>query len=174
MEIKLELPLDNSARVRAFATFLNAVADENHPSKISEPKKSNKVDGGDPIEVKGEVFAEALVEAVKEIEEKPKSRRRTKAEIEADKAKEEESAPVKETPKNIEKAEVTKAELTPAIEKEKEEGELTLTDVREMLSTKVEDHRDVIKVKMGELGAKSVSSLSEEHYQEFHEFLESL
>jgi len=59
-------------------------------------------------------------------------------------------------------------------EKEPEVEEITVKDIRALLSKKVEDHREEIKEKLTELGAKNVSSLDEENYEEFVDFLNDL
>lgn len=50
----------------------------------------------------------------------------------------------------------------------------SIEDVREMLVKKVNEHRDVIKQKLNELGAPSVTKLDPAKYDEMYNFLESL
>lgn len=50
----------------------------------------------------------------------------------------------------------------------------SIEDVRAMLAKKVNEHRDVIKQKLNELGAPSVTKLDPAKYDEMHNFLESL
>lgn len=47
-------------------------------------------------------------------------------------------------------------------------------DVRGMLAKKVNEHRDVIKQKLNELGAPSATKLDPAKYDEMYNFLESL
>ncbi len=49
-----------------------------------------------------------------------------------------------------------------------------IEDVRGMLAKKVNEHRDVIKQKLNELGAPSVTKLDPAKYDEMYNFLESL
>ena len=49
-----------------------------------------------------------------------------------------------------------------------------IEDVRGMLVKKVNEHRDVIKQKLNELGAPSVTKLDPAKYDEMYNFLESL
>ena len=49
-----------------------------------------------------------------------------------------------------------------------------IEDVRAMLAKKVNEHRDVIKQKLNELGAPSVTKLDPAKYDEMFNFLESL
>lgn len=51
---------------------------------------------------------------------------------------------------------------------------VTIEDVRKMLANKVNEHRDVIKQKLNELGAPSVTKLDPTKYDEMYNFLESL
>ena len=50
----------------------------------------------------------------------------------------------------------------------------SIEDVRGMLAKKVNEHRDVIKQKLNELGAPSVTKLDPTKYDEMYNFLESL
>lgn len=50
----------------------------------------------------------------------------------------------------------------------------SIEDVRGMLAKKVNEHRDVIKQKLNELGAPSVTRLDPTKYDEMYNFLESL
>ena len=50
----------------------------------------------------------------------------------------------------------------------------SIEDVRAMLAKKVNEHRDVIKQKLNELGAPSVTKLDTAKYDEMFNFLESL
>lgn len=50
----------------------------------------------------------------------------------------------------------------------------SIEDVRGMLAKKVNEHRDVIKQKLNELGAPSVTKLDSAKYDEMYNFLESL
>lgn len=69
-------------------------------------------------------------------------------------------------------ASATKPAEKPA-EKPVESG-LKIEDVRALLMQKVNDHRSEIKEKLNELGAKSVSTLDPEKYQEMVDYLNSL
>lgn len=50
----------------------------------------------------------------------------------------------------------------------------SIEDVRAMLAKKVNEHRDVIKQKLNELGTPSVTKLDSAKYDEMFNFLESL
>ena len=50
----------------------------------------------------------------------------------------------------------------------------SIEDVRKMLAQKVNEHRDVIKQKLNEFGAPSVTKLDPTKYEEMFNFLESL
>ena len=71
------------------------------------------------------------------------------------------------------------AEEKPAVEEKAEEttnkeSEIKISDLRTLLSKKVDDHRDDIKAKLTELGAKNVTTLDESKYEDFHAFLKDL
>lgn len=71
------------------------------------------------------------------------------------------------------------AEEKPAVDEKAEEttnkeSEIKISDLRTLLSKKVDEHRDDIKAKLTELGAKNVTTLDESKYEEFHTFLKDL
>ena len=71
------------------------------------------------------------------------------------------------------------AEEKPAVEEKTEEttnnaSEIKISDLRTLLSKKVDEHRDDIKAKLTELGAKNVTTLDESKYEEFYTFLKDL
>ena len=71
------------------------------------------------------------------------------------------------------------AEEKPAVEEKAEEttnkeSEIKISDLRTLLSKKVDEHRDDIKAKLTELGAKNVTTLDESKYEEFFNFLKGL
>ena len=51
---------------------------------------------------------------------------------------------------------------------------VTIEDVRKILAQKVNEHRDVIKQKLNEFGAPSVTKLDPAKYDEMYNFLNSL
>jgi non-homologous end joining protein Ku len=70
-------------------------------------------------------------------------------------------------------------EEKPAVEEKAEEvtnkeSEIKISDLRTLLSKKVDEHRDDIKAKLTELGAKNVTTLDESKYEDFHAFLKDL
>jgi hypothetical protein len=67
----------------------------------------------------------------------------------------------------------------PAVDEKAEEvankeSEIKISDLRTLLSKKVDEHRDDIKAKLTELGAKNVTTLDESKYEDFHAFLKDL
>lgn len=88
-------------------------------------------------------------------------------------------SPKKETPKQ----EPAKTVETPAAqaaaeeapeEKKEAQTQIKIEDVRALLQTKVANHRDTIKEKLTSYGANNVTSLKQEYYQEFSDFLKAL
>ena len=55
-----------------------------------------------------------------------------------------------------------------------DESEIKISDLRTLLSKKVDEHRDDIKAKLTELGSKNVTTLDESKYEEFYTFLKDL
>lgn len=86
-------------------------------------------------------------------------------------------APAKPTPQPAAPAQ-TKPAATPApgapAAPAASSASKSIEDVRGMLAKKVNEHRDVIKQKLNELGAPSVTKLDPAKYDEMYNFLESL
>lgn len=53
-------------------------------------------------------------------------------------------------------------------------NELSITDVRKLLATKVNAHREAIKEKLNEYGVANVTTLPTDKYPEFYKFLTEL
>lgn len=62
----------------------------------------------------------------------------------------------------------------PAEVEDATEKEITLDDLREVLALKKDDHRDAIKAKLEELGAKRVSAVEEKDYRTMYDFMHEL
>ena len=62
----------------------------------------------------------------------------------------------------------------PSKEEQKSAKTVSIEDVRGVLTTKVNDHREAIRAKLNEFGAKSVTTLDPSKYNEMYEFLKSL
>lgn len=51
---------------------------------------------------------------------------------------------------------------------------VSIQDIRILLASKVDNHREAIRAKLTELGAKNVTGLDARNYDEFYEFLKDL
>ena len=86
-----------------------------------------------------------------------------------------EQAKTVETPAAQAAAEEAPEEKKEAPEEKKEaQTQIKIEDVRALLQTKVANHRDTIKEKLTSYGANNVTSLKQEYYQEFSDFLKAL
>ena len=88
-------------------------------------------------------------------------------------------SPKKETPKQ-EQAKTVETHAAQAAaeeapeEKKEAQTQIKIEDVRALLQTKVANHRDTIKEKLTSYGANNVTSLKQEYYQKFYDFLKAL
>lgn len=57
---------------------------------------------------------------------------------------------------------------------EETKANVSITEIREVLATKVNDNRAEIKKQLTAMGASSVTTLEEKHYDSFYEFLQAL
>lgn len=51
---------------------------------------------------------------------------------------------------------------------------VSIQDIRTLLASKVDNHRETIRAKLTELGAKNVTGLDAQNYDSFYEFLKDL
>lgn len=51
---------------------------------------------------------------------------------------------------------------------------VSIRDIRTLLASKVDNHRETIRAKLNELGAKNVTGLDARNYDSFYEFLKDL
>lgn len=51
---------------------------------------------------------------------------------------------------------------------------VSIQDIRTLLASKVDNHREAIRVKLTELGARNVTGLDARNYDAFYEFLKDL
>lgn len=51
---------------------------------------------------------------------------------------------------------------------------VSIQDIRALLASKVDNHREAIRAKLTELGAKNVTGLDARNYDSFYEFLKAL
>lgn len=86
---------------------------------------------------------------------------------------EKESAPTIEHTSEKPKKKTPKKEKL-VVEKSESSKDVTIQQVRDVLSTKVDNHRTTIKSKLTELGAPNVSNLGESKYHVFIDFLNNL
>lgn len=148
--IKIEVSLDTADQktVKAFADFLYSLS------------------GGTPATVKNTEASATEIE-----EEQPAPSPATTAPATRTRAS---RAKVKEEPK-VEESEETPVKEEPAkAVKEEKESSISLTDIRTNMSQKIEDHRDAIAKKMKGYGAKNITTLQPENYEDFNDFILSL
>lgn len=86
----------------------------------------------------------------------------------------EKPAPAKPTPQPAAPAQTQSAAEPAPSAPAASSASKSIEDVRGMLAKKVNEHRDVIKQKLNELGAPSVTKLDPAKYDEMYNFLESL
>lgn len=70
---------------------------------------------------------------------------------------------------------VMKPAPAPAPKKTEEpDPAVSIQDIRTLLASKVDNHRETIRAKLTELGAKNVTGLDARNYDAFYEFLKDL
>jgi len=138
IKFKLEIDVSNGDQTRALNTLLRAIGGQEKSEQVGE-----------------------VLETVEEKIEKPKKKRRTQAEIKAEK----EAAQTEES-QDTEGAGST------------EEKVPEMTEVRALFAKKLqegtEETRTVCIAKLKELGAKNLPSLKQEDYQTFIDYLNTL
>ena len=76
--------------------------------------------------------------------------------------------------KNAREPEKEKKATTGADKPATKEAAITINDIRSLVSQKAATHRQELKTKLTELGAKNVTTLDKAKYTEFAEYLKAL
>ena len=156
INVEVSLDITDQKTIRAFADFLYAVAD----SESKGEPKSDEPESDEP--------APAPTSAA------PKSPARSRAK--------------KETPTTEPAVSESKTEETPekdqavSNEQTKEEDQagskeadavasVSLDDIRSNMSKKVTDHREALQKKLKEFGAKNITTLPVDKYDEFNQYI---
>lgn len=166
-QIKLELALDASKpnEVKAFADFLYAIAGQ--PAKFAE---------GSPEVVSNQTQTD---EKITETDKPKQTRSRSKAA--APKTEEAESTETVQASDASAETETKKqggddvAEKSGgSTEKSAAVSEISLDMIREVLAKKIDAHRDTIREAMAKTGAKNITTLKEEDYEDFYNLIKGL
>lgn len=78
---------------------------------------------------------------------------------------------LKEVEAEKEKEDAPEVEANPA---EETDATISITEIRELLAKKVNDHRGEIKAELTKIGASSVTTMKESYYDGFYAFLQKL
>lgn len=155
---------ENKEHLRAAATFFTTLA-----GGLTENRELNgkAVEAPEPVKEK-EVATPPAQEPVK-VKVKEKVEAPAPEPEEEEKPKKKTPAKKKATPKKKEepKEEVEEVEDT-------EGTSISLDELRQALSPKVKKHKEALRDKMREMGAKNISTLEESKYGELHAFLQTL
>lgn len=82
--------------------------------------------------------------------------------------------PAKPTPAKPTQPAPAPAKPTQPAEPEPTSTSISIEDIRSLLQTKINDHREDIKAMLTSLGAKNVTTLDKANYDAFYEFLNNL
>lgn len=156
IEIKATIQTNNAVQMAAAIAFVQALAS----TVETTAEAAEKSEAAREVENKSIDFKKKTAE--KKAKQKAEADAKAKAEKEAAEAQESEKESEKEPEEESEE------------ESEEDENAPDISEVRKVLSTKVEDNREKIKTKLTELGAKSVSTLEKKNYAEFLDFLKTL
>lgn len=154
---------ENKEQLRAAATYFATLAGAKIWGLAEETKE---VETPEPVKAE-------KVETPKAEEPKSQKVKEEEPQAEAEKAEEEEKPKKKKAATKKKAAPKKKEELKEEVE-EAEEAEITLDELRQALSPKVKTHKEELRAKMRELGAKNISTLEESKYGEFYSFIKTL
>lgn len=183
MKLEINLSVDTTAeqgaddlkQVIAALTAISMGVVEITKNGEENPIKSMEVVSDEVEPTKEEIAAAKKAEAAAKRKE---AREKKKAEEAAAKLKEQQSGNDKSAETEENSTSEEKPEETQATSDETETGEVTKTMLQTLIRQKStennEIHRPALKKELARLGAKNVSTLAEEHYAEFHEFMSNL
>jgi hypothetical protein len=165
MQVTLSIDVQDAKQNEALKAFMDALGGDEAPAPAAL-KKTVKAPEPDPDEEE-ETDNEAEEQAAEEAAKKKKSARDKKRR--AAKKLEDEAAA---------KLEEEEAEEDDDDNKSKEDddksSDLELSTLREATAAKATKYRKEIKEKLAELGAANVSSIAEDDFQEYYDFIQAL
>lgn len=155
---------ENKEQLKAAAVYFGSLAGlspalNGKGVETPEPVKAEKVETPEPkkAEAPEPVKAEkAEAPAPEPVEEEKPKKKKAAPKKKADPKKKEEP-----------KEEVEEVE-------ESEGANISLDELRQALSSKVKTHKEELRAKMRELGAKNISTLEESKYDEFYSYIKTL
>lgn len=159
---------ENKEQLKAAATYFACLAGgemfgvaEKTPIKAGGTPNGKGVETPEPVKAEKAEKAPELKKVEdpepEKVEEEEKPKKKTPAKKEATPKKKEEEP----------KEEVDEAEET-------EGANISLDELRQALSSKVKTHKEELRAKMRELGAKNISTLEESKYDEFYSYIKTL
>lgn len=77
-------------------------------------------------------------------------------------------------PVTVKTTDVKKPAPAQDVKKPAPDPAVSIQDIRTLLASKVDNHRETIRAKLTELGAKNVTGLDDRNYDAFYEFLKDL
>lgn len=159
-QIKFEMSLDikDQKTVNAFAKFLNTISGVGYDDMV----------GADQLVVATDAVS---AKAEDEMPSKSPAKRASRAKNQEAKAPEAAS--------NVEDKEADEAPSTGDVAEDVAETKtetkaapsVSLDDIRSNMSKKVTDHREALQKKLKEYGAKNITTLPEDKYDEFNQFI---
>lgn len=161
IEITVAVDATNGEQLLALSNYLTALAalQGTAPTKVQTAMDRQVAE----TVAKGLDAAEGKAATETPAPTKPAAKRSTKA-----------KEVVKETEEESPAAAAAKEEAPEDVATAKAESSVDIATLRTLLSQKVDDHRDSIKDKLTEFGAKNITSLDSDKYQEMYDFLTAL
>lgn len=152
---------ENKEQLKAAAVYFGSLAG------LSPTLNGKEVETPEPVKAEKVETPKAQAQEPEPVKEK--------AEAPAPEPEEEEKPKRKTAPKKKaapEKKEEPKEEVAEV--EESEGANISLDELRQALSSKVKTHKEELRAKMRELGAKNISTLEESKYDEFYSFIKTL
>lgn len=160
---------ENKEQLKSAATYFACLAGgEMFGVAEKTPIKTGGTPNGKEVETPEPVKAEKVETPEPKKAEAPEP-------VKAEKAEDEEKPKKKTAPKKKaapKKKEEPKEEVDEA--EESEGASISLDELRQALSSKVKTHKEELRAKMRELGAKNISTLEESKYDEFYSYIKTL
>lgn len=156
MEFTLELT--DQKKVKAFADFLNTISGESAPAEQTAAAPPVKEDAKSEEDVLSKAPAKRASRAKNQEAKAPEAASNVEE-------KEADAAP------STEDADDIKTAPSVSLDDIKAAPSVSLDDIRSNMSKKVTDHREALQKKLKEFGAKNITTLPEDKYDEFNQFI---
>jgi type IV secretory pathway VirB10-like protein len=162
MQVTLSIDVQDAKQNEALKAFMDALGGNEAPAPVKKTVNAPEPDQVEEEETDNEAEEQAAEEAAKKKKSARDKKRRAAKKLEDEAAA------------KLEEEEAEEGDDDESKEDDDKSSDLELSTLREATAAKATKYRKEIKEKLAELGAANVSSIAEDDFQEYYDFIQAL